>query len=132
MSSSGVLWVATTQGLNSLRDGRFTSLTKKDGLPADGIQCVIERRGGIVWAGTPEGLAKLESGTFKVFRKTDGLPSDSIACLMEGSDGTVWLGPSEEASAHTERGYSVPYGVKDGMPAGDVRALFEDGTATSG
>src|SRR6185436_15574110 len=40
--ADGSLWVATEGGLSTLRNGRFVTMTSKNGLPCDGVNWVID------------------------------------------------------------------------------------------
>ena len=57
----GVLWFSTyTAGLVRYRDGRFTWMTARDGLPADGIWAMVEDGRGGVWLSSNNGIARFD------------------------------------------------------------------------
>src|ERR1019366_7509598 len=78
---SGTLWIGTEGGgVARLKDGVFTALGVRDGLP-DGIATALaEGADGAIWIGTPHGLARFSAadGKIRVFTTSSGLPSDAI------------------------------------------------------
>jgi signal transduction histidine kinase/streptogramin lyase len=82
---SGTLWVGTQSGLNRFESqtGRFTTYTRRDGLPGSTIGAILDDEEGNFWIGTNNGLAKFnpQSRTVKTYATPDGLP---------GSDLTGW------------------------------------------
>jgi ligand-binding sensor domain-containing protein/signal transduction histidine kinase len=93
---AGVIWIGTTLGLNKLEGNfpenkniKFTRYTKKDGLPDNDIQAILEDDYGNLWISTNKGICKFNPGqnTFKNYNKNDGLPSNEFfinsACRRE-------------------------------------------------
>lgn len=60
----GSLWIGTYGGgLTRMRDGAFTALTAKEGLPSDIVRTLYADRSGALWVGTDgSGLARVEGG----------------------------------------------------------------------
>src|SRR5262249_56426604 len=57
--SRGTLWAATEGGLSRIRDGRFLTLTSKNGLPCDTVHWSIEDEHRFVWAYMACGLVRI-------------------------------------------------------------------------
>ncbi|MBN1893686.1 response regulator [bacterium] len=80
--SSGMLWIATLNGLNRFDPGtrRFRSWTVRDGLPSSRIASVIEDGAGGIWVGTHRGIARLDpdSGGVTCYDSRDGLVGDDF------------------------------------------------------
>jgi len=55
----GALWAATEGGLSRLKDGRISTLTRKNGLPCHATQWSIEDEAQSVWLNTPCGLVRV-------------------------------------------------------------------------
>lgn len=74
----GRVWFSTDRGGISFFDhhnNRFTSYSKKDGLPDDVAYKILEDHGGNLWFGTNQGLVRFNPAThdIKVYRNTNGL-----------------------------------------------------------
>jgi signal transduction histidine kinase/ligand-binding sensor domain-containing protein len=106
----GTLWASTEGGLSRLKDGRFATLTRRNGLPCDGVHWTIEDDAGSVWLYMPCGLARiarpeLEAWTadpmrtihaVMLFDSSDGVMSRPLAGsyspqVAKAADGTLWF-----------------------------------------
>ncbi|HTE89095.1 MAG TPA: two-component regulator propeller domain-containing protein, partial [Terriglobales bacterium] len=80
----GTLWIATIgEGLFSLRDDRGKVYTKREGLPDNKVETVLQDRNGNTWIGTWSGLCRLQNQSFATLCRQDGLPHDYIQALHE-------------------------------------------------
>ena len=86
-SRDGALWIATAGG-GAVRhfNGRFTTLTKADGLADDSVIAFAETNDGL-WLGTGNGLNQYRHG-----RLTTQLAGTEITALATGRDGALWVG----------------------------------------
>lgn len=57
---SGVLWAATDNGLSRLKNGKFATLSGKNGLPCDDVHWMMEDDTRAVWLHTECGLVRIE------------------------------------------------------------------------
>lgn len=65
----------------------------KDGLPDDGLHCLLQDHLGFLWIGTRSGLVKYDGYTFKVYDvESDNKVSSNIINLLEDTDGDLWIG----------------------------------------
>ncbi len=64
-----------------------------DGLPAAGINQVLQGRDGYLWLATFDGLVRFDGARFEVFdsERVPALSSDRIARIHESRDGTLWV-----------------------------------------
>lgn len=97
---SRTLWVGTYYGgLNKLEDrkkGIFKHFRKKDGLPNDTINGILEDEVGNLWLSTVNGLSKFDpqKEEFKNYYASDGLQSNEFnggACF-KANDGEMFFG----------------------------------------
>jgi signal transduction histidine kinase/ligand-binding sensor domain-containing protein len=86
----GSVWMATDSGLHRIRNARFKTYGKDEGLPSSYVQSTMEASDGSVWIGTDEGVARLRQG--KVESSFPGIDGQMILSLAEGHDGSVWMG----------------------------------------
>ena len=89
---SGQLWIGTTHGVATLKDGRLVR-HETDGFPTAHILSIGVTRDGSIWIGTRgNGLLRYRSGQFRTYNAADGLPSANINAIYEDSHGTLWIG----------------------------------------
>ncbi len=72
--------------------------TMKDGLPEQGINCVIQDSRGFIWLATYSGLSKFDGYRFTNYRNnpasSNSLRSNFISSLVEDKKGRLWIGHS--------------------------------------
>ena len=79
---SGVLWVATPNGLLRFDRDReqFTIYDERDGLPASSVLGILEDRNGNLWVSTAGGLSRFNprTKTFTNYYEADGLAGNAF------------------------------------------------------
>ena len=89
----GSLWVGTAAGLDRFRRTKLTTLTRKEGLPADQTALALETRDGSVYVlCVGGGWARIKNGVVTPLTAKDGLPVLYGDGLLEGQDGSLWMG----------------------------------------
>jgi diguanylate cyclase (GGDEF)-like protein len=78
-------------GLAILRNGKFASLTEKDGLASNIIYALYEDSGGSLWMGTAKGLCRLRNGRTSKVTTRQGLFDDSAYTVLEDGRGYLWM-----------------------------------------
>ena len=131
---NGDFWVGTEQGLLLIRNGAFTLLTTKEGLPDNVILALAADKQGNIWVGTESGLAKEQNGKFTKFTTGNGLTSNLVLSLAADSDGGIWVGTSGGGVNHISGGQIQafiaidgqfrPYTPDDGLVGDNVNALL--------
>jgi signal transduction histidine kinase/ligand-binding sensor domain-containing protein len=118
----GTLWAATEGGLSRLKNGRFATLSSKNGLPCDSTNWTLEDNDHSFWLYMTCGLVKitrsqLDAWAAAVDKDTDAKPivqvksldtSDGVRTLEDydfytphaakAADGRLWFLPSDGAS----------------------------------
>jgi ligand-binding sensor domain-containing protein/signal transduction histidine kinase len=133
----GSLWVGTdSDGLNLLRDQKFTTYTTSDGLSGNLVRCVFQGADGALWIGTDgAGLNRRTSTGFVHLTTADGLASNVILSLAGGAGGDVWVGTPDglnllhSDTTHSGSGSNVRvkrFTLTDGLPDDFIRSLFTD------
>ena len=73
--------------------------TMMDGLPDQGVNCVIQDSHGFIWLGTSSGLCKFDGLRFTTYRNNpfsvNSLRSNHIATILEDNVGRLWIGHAE-------------------------------------
>lgn len=101
----GTLWIGTTEGLNqmNLQDDNFTSYTRSNGLPDDGIMGILEDDHGDLWISSANGVFKI------IFSKIEELDSltESIGEISILSSSAL-----NDPNRLVVRGYDVDDGLQ--------------------
>ncbi|TPG50419.1 hypothetical protein EAH75_02855 [Rhodanobacter glycinis] len=87
----GNIWIATTKGIDQLRDLRVTTFAKKQGLSSDSVSTIATARDGSIWIGSA-GLDVLRDGKITSITKANGLPGNQVTDLLEDHAGRMWVG----------------------------------------
>ncbi len=90
---NGVMWIGTAgQGLVRLRDGKFDTFSRKEGLVASWIFSLYEDASGTLWIGTNGGgLNRLRDGKISAITPDDGLPDGLAQVILEDRAGHFWI-----------------------------------------
>lgn len=98
----GTLWIATEGGVSRLKNGRFTTLTTRNGLPCEGVHWLQEDDARSVWLYTPCGLlrvprSELDAWATAVDRDVNAIPTVA-ATVFDISDGVQSLAAANHFS----------------------------------
>lgn len=98
----GALWIATSDGLVSLRAGRVRVLDTGDGLPSRLVYAVAVAADGAVWAGTAAGAVRFSGRGAALYSHSSGaLPHDWVTALLPDGDG-VYAGTYDAGVARLD------------------------------
>ncbi|MBL8111691.1 MAG: hypothetical protein JNK60_02320, partial [Acidobacteria bacterium] len=128
--AEGSLFVGTHGGgLNRLRDGKFSGVSKKDGLAHPFVKS-ISGTADRVYVGTyGGGLDELSAATGQVLSNLStkqGLAADLVRTILPAKDGSLWIGTTNGLSRRLADGKLVTYGAADGLLSPSINALLED------
>jgi signal transduction histidine kinase/ligand-binding sensor domain-containing protein/CheY-like chemotaxis protein len=126
----GTLWVGTSEGLLSLREGLFTTHLPTQGLPAVEVTKLLEDRDGNLWVGTERGLLRHNAAGFSAFSAPKDLVEGKVSCLLEDQEGRLWVGLWGAGLHRLSNGPFVPFGEPEGFTLGSATMVLEshDGT----
>jgi ligand-binding sensor domain-containing protein/signal transduction histidine kinase len=120
LDRNGTLWIATESGLSRLKNGRFATLTSRNGLPCDGVHWLRDDDAHSVWLYTPCGLLRVAQSELDawavaidsdinaqsmvhptVFDISDGVRSIAMANhfspqVAKSTDGKLWFWVGED------------------------------------
>ncbi len=88
----GVIWVATSRGIDNFRDLRVITLSTAEGLTSDIISGLAVAKDGSVWLGNANGLDIVQSGRIRSIGQAQGLPGKQVTSLLEDKRGQWWIG----------------------------------------
>jgi ligand-binding sensor domain-containing protein/two-component sensor histidine kinase len=89
VDKDGNLWIGTSgSGVLRYRDGRFESLTEREGLPSNFLNVIFQDHDGNLWIGTFRGLVRLRNPA--ATRLT--VPGSNVpAAVLPADDHRVWV-----------------------------------------
>jgi ligand-binding sensor domain-containing protein/signal transduction histidine kinase/CheY-like chemotaxis protein/HPt (histidine-containing phosphotransfer) domain-containing protein len=126
-AADGTLWIGTDGGgLGRLRDGKFTSLTQRDGLPQDHVESLLADGEGGLWIGTARGLARLRRDGSLVAVPVAGLPGSPVSALCRDHAGSLWIGTADAGVYRLAGGRTEPLTRREGLADDRVLALHAD------
>lgn len=120
----GALWVGTYGGgLIRIRDGRFESYTKQNGLFSDIVYAIHQDRGGTIWIGTEGGgLNRFRNGTLSSYGGGP-LSRHGISTIEESEDGHLWIGTFGGGLYELNGAKPVIHTTREGLAHDSVRAV---------
>ena len=124
--AEGNMWFGTSEGLQRLEHGHWTTLTTKDGLASDDTRVIVKSRGGGLWIGGYGGLTLWRDGEFRAWTDKDGLAGNSIRSLYEDPAGVLWIGTYDAGLGRFEKGRFTTYRVREGLFDDGVFQILED------
>ena len=122
----GILWVTTTNGIDSFRDPPITSFSAVQGLALDGVVGVLASRDGTVWVANADALEHIEkNGAVSSIRGGKGLPRDQVSSMLEDHGGNLWVGVYDGLFV-LRNGRFQRITEPDHQPFGLISAMAED------
>ena len=88
----GIVWAATTNGIDSFRDSRVTTFSASEGLGKDAAAGVLASRDGTIWVANDGSLDHIAKGAVSSIRTGSGLPGHQVSSLLEDRAGNLWVG----------------------------------------
>lgn len=123
----GDIWIGTdADGVTVLRDQRFKTYGRENGVPDALVRCVFEDSHGTIWAGTNgQGLRRFDGSSFSSFTTANGLSSDVILSLAEDGTGGLFVGTPDGLNIVTQQHVRTITSA-DGLPDDFVRSIYKD------
>ncbi|HWB97142.1 MAG TPA: two-component regulator propeller domain-containing protein, partial [Bryobacteraceae bacterium] len=122
---AGNFWIATADdGLFRMRGGALTRFSQAEGLPSDGIRCVVPGNGDDVWICTSRGLARMTNGRIAAVAAASGIPADNLRTGCRSSDGAIWFGGEGPRLSVWKDGRFTQYALQSMPPFAYVRAML--------
>lgn len=132
VDESGMVWIATSQGLIHFDGNRWRVFTKKDGLKSENLAAIALGQGAI-WLSYRNNLGitslKLDGARVETthITKQDGLSSDLVYGMAFDREGRLWVS-TDDGVNRLDKGRWSYYTTEDGLiwDDGDDRALYVD------
>ena len=121
----GIIWVATSKGIDSFTARNVTSFTKAEGLSADAVSSVMVSRDGTVWLSNSGSLDYIRNGEVFSIRSGAGLPGFQVTSLLEDRAGQIWVGVDDGLFLYKDQHFQrLP--EPNHRPLGMVTGITED------
>jgi ligand-binding sensor domain-containing protein/two-component sensor histidine kinase len=120
----GGIWIGTNDaGVFYLKDHTVVRYSAKDGLPSDGVSCLLQSPDGNVWACTANGMARIREGQIEAFGKN--VPSAPLVAYSacEDSEGSLWIGDNASTVTRYHDGSFTPMRLKTLPPGFGIISL---------
>ena len=91
VTRDGALWIGTTEGLASFRDGRLTDYPK---IAREPVFALLEDHEGALWVGLHGRLCAIRSGNMECSAPDNQLRGVAMKSLFEDNEGRLWAGGS--------------------------------------
>ena len=88
----GIVWAATTNGIDSFRDPRIVTFSALEGLGNDEVTGVLASHDGTIWIANAGSLDHIVNGSVSSIRAGNGLPGHQVASMTEDRAGNMWVG----------------------------------------
>lgn len=124
----GSLWIGVYGGgVVQLRNGRFKSFGKEQGLPSLLVQALAVDPGGGLWIGAEGGgVARLEHGkVVETFTRAQGLLRDEVRSILVSRRGDLWIGTERGGLTRRRGGELRTWTREQGLPSDTVMAMYE-------
>ncbi len=127
VARDGTLWVASHQGLTTVRQGRPTLVASRATLGNGQIVTLLEDRRGRIWIGTDGGgLFRITGSSIRRYGKSTGLSSINVLALYESSDGVIWVGTGGGGLCRLENDRISIIRRTDGLAEDKIYQIVED------
>jgi len=120
----GIVWAATTSGIDSFRDPAVATFSQVEGLGTLAAG-VLASRDGSIWVGTAGSLDHIVNGSVSSIRTGKGLPGEQVTRLLEDHAGNLWVGVDDGLYVFKDARFR-PISRADHQPLGMVIGLIED------
>jgi signal transduction histidine kinase/DNA-binding response OmpR family regulator/streptogramin lyase len=110
----GLLWVATTWGLNRFDGSSFSTFSIHDGLPSPNIRLTLEDANGDLWIGTNAGIARYDGSRIESFAGRGGPLASTVWSAGADRFGSLWFATTDGVVA-VDGATMRTYGAADGL-----------------
>jgi ligand-binding sensor domain-containing protein len=86
----GDIWVATSKGIDMLRNLPVSTFSRREGVSTDAVQSVLAARDGTIWIGSDHLQTLNPVGVSSELVKS--LPGNFVTYLLEDHTGRIWAG----------------------------------------
>jgi PAS domain S-box-containing protein len=120
-SDDGIVWAATSDGVDNFRELPVTTFSPSEGLGRKGTASVMATKDGTVWVASVGTLDFVRNGTVSSIP----VPGDQVSSMLEDHQGNIWIGVDDGLFIYNHgRFRRIP--EPDHHPLGLVVGITED------
>jgi ligand-binding sensor domain-containing protein/signal transduction histidine kinase len=122
--TDGTLWIASYDGVFSIKGNKIRKFTIQDGLSNTQARVVfVDNKQ--VWIGTREGLNFWQNGKWKIYSVKEGLQNDFIMSILRLHDGSLIVGTTD-GIFKLKRDMFEPFVTDKGQFSSTIFRTYED------
>ncbi|MCB1050697.1 MAG: diguanylate cyclase [Acidobacteria bacterium] len=124
----GNMWFGTSRrGAVRLSGDSTENFSIEEGMPTDGVQCILVDHEGNTWFGTyGGGVCRLGTTRFRNYTTQNGFPYPNVNAIFQDRSGAIWLGTNGGGITKLENGTFTLYDEKDGLVDDKILCLNQD------
>lgn len=92
IQDSSIIWLGCESGLVKYKDKLFSTITTKEGLRDNNINCIHKDNQQNIWVGNSGGINKYDGHSFKTIATNENLLNSEVYCITEDNSGNLWFG----------------------------------------
>lgn len=120
----GGIWIGTSDaGVFYLKDHNVVQYATQNGMPSDGIFCLLQTRDGTMWVCTATGIARIRDGQVESFGKNVPSAPPNAFAACEDSEGNLWIGGNTPSLTVYRNGVFTTTPLKSTPPGFGVISL---------
>jgi ligand-binding sensor domain-containing protein/serine phosphatase RsbU (regulator of sigma subunit) len=131
---SGVIWVATNNGVSAFDGISFVNYTQSSGLSEDLCVSVLVDDQGRIWVGHQAGgVSLIDNDSIYRFRETEGLVNNEVHDIIQSENGNIWVATFGGISIYDGETWSR-ITTENGLSFNNIQVLeqFSDGAIWAG
>jgi two-component sensor histidine kinase len=122
----GTMWIGTSRGLNTYKQGKFETYTTANGLAGNFVWALLEDDAGNMWVGTDGGLSRWQGGQFTNFTTREGLSHNNVDALYEDREKVLWIGTRGGGLNRYQAGKFTACTTRQGLFSDEIYEMVED------
>ncbi|HMT07522.1 MAG TPA: two-component regulator propeller domain-containing protein [Pyrinomonadaceae bacterium] len=120
----GVVYIGTTRGLSTHRDGKFSIVDIKNEIgDPPSVTSLFEDEKGRLWIGAVGNLHIYENN---VLRSVPGFAGLTVWAIEKDQNGDLWIGSGRGLFKMKGEEIAAKFSVADGLPSDDVNVIYPD------
>ena len=125
----GSIWIATSEGLDQLRDLGVQSFSRTVYPKANEFDNLVTLPDGRMWIGGEGALYTLEKDSNQFVSQAEGIQGKQVTTIFGDRAGRVWVGLDNTLNLFNN-GRFTPVKMSDGHPVGFIVSMAEDATGS--
>ena len=123
---TGNIWIAShNKGICKFDGQKFVSISSKNGLKTDYINCISSQNNGAIWIGTGTGLSQFNGFEF-ILHDENSFLEGGYTLFEDNKDSSIWIGTKKGGVIHIKNGIKKRYNSSNGFCNNRTRVIYRD------